>query len=148
MKYTSSIKAACLLAISMTFGTAMAATNAPVEMQRVEVAGQKAADIARLDVSAACPAIVQELKTVLSKAFDRHQATGVVKVQFRLQGNEINAVAARGGPTEYRQPIRRAVENLACADKSGGNQLYAFQLSFSPPKDASSGDQVVAMLIK
>jgi hypothetical protein len=148
MKYTSSIKAAALLAISMTFGTAMAAINAPVEMQRVEVAGQKSADIARFDVQAACPAIAQELKAELSKAFERYQSVGVVKVQFRLQGEQINSVAAHGGPSEYRTPIRRAVHQLACADQSGANQLYAFELSFSAPKDGNGGDQVITMLSK
>ncbi|MDC8772507.1 hypothetical protein [Roseateles albus] len=148
MKYTSSIKAAFALAFTMTFGTAMAAANAPVEMQRVEIAGQKSADIARFDVQTACPAIAQNLKAELGKSFDRHQAAGVVKVQFRLQGDRINSVDAFGGPVEYRHPVRRAVRELACADKSGGNQLYAFELSFSQPKDDKDGDRVVAMLSK
>jgi hypothetical protein len=144
MKHTSSIKAAVLLAISMTFGTAMAAANAPVEMQRVEVAGQKSADIARLDVQAACPAIAQEMKRNLSQAFERYQASGVVKVQFRVQGDQISAVATQGGPREYREPIRRTVRQLNCADKSGENQLYAFELSFSSPQD-DNGVQTIAM---
>jgi hypothetical protein len=148
MKYTSSIKAACALAIFMTFGTAMAAANAPVEMQRVEVAGQKSADMARFDVRAACPAITQEIKNELTSAFDRYQATGLIKVEFRLQGNQINAVATRGGPIEYREPIRRIVRNLACTDKSGGNQLYAFEVNFTQPKDGNGGDQVIALLSK
>jgi hypothetical protein len=126
----------------------MAASNAPVEMQRVEVAGQKAADLARFDVQAACPNITQEMKNTLTKAFDRYQATGVVKVEFRVQGNQINSVAATGGPNEYRHPVRQAVRQLACADNSGGNQLYAFELSFTQPKDGKSGDQVVAMLTR
>lgn len=147
MKHTSSIKAAVLLAITMTFGTAMAAASAPVEMQRVEVSGQKSADIARFDVRAACPGIAQELKKNLSTSFDRYQASGVVKVQFRVQGEQVSAVQALGGPSEYRRPIRRAVENLSCSDKTGANQLYAFELSFSEPKEGST-DQVVAMLIK
>lgn len=145
MKHTSSIKAAVLLAISMTFGTAMAASNAPVEMQRVEVAGQKAADIARFDVRAACPGIAREMKSALSTAFERYQAVGVVKVQFRVQGDQVNSVTTSGGPSEYRNPVRKVVRQLACVDNSGGNQLYAFELSFSQPKDA---DQVVAMLSK
>ncbi|MCV2367982.1 hypothetical protein [Roseateles oligotrophus] len=148
MNRTSSLKAACLLAISMTFGTAMAAVNAPVEMQRVEVAGQKAADIARFDVQAACPGITQEMKSMLTNAFDRYQTTGVVKVQFRVQGDQVSSVAATGGPSEYRNPIRQAVRQLACADKSGANQLYAFELSFTQPKDAKAGDKVIAMLSK
>ncbi|MCV2358204.1 hypothetical protein LNV08_04380 [Paucibacter sp. TC2R-5] len=148
MKYTSSIKAAFALAITMTFGTAMAAANAPVEMQRVEIAGQKSADIARFDVQAACPTISQEMKSELTSAFDRYQATGLVKVEFRVQGNQINAVAAHGGPSEYREPIRRIVRNLACADKSGGNQLYAFEVNFTRPKDGNGGDQVIALLSK
>ncbi len=135
MNRTSSIKASILLAISMTFGTAMAASNAPVEMQRVEVAGQKAADIARFDVRAACPGIAQEMKSALTKTFDRHQATGVVKVEFRVQGDQINSVAARGGPSEYREPIRRTVKKLSCADSSGANQLYAFEISFKPANE-------------
>ncbi|MBT9493931.1 MAG: hypothetical protein IV107_16660 [Paucibacter sp.] len=145
MKHTSSIKAAVLLAVSMTFGTAMAATNAPVEMQRVEVAGQKSPDIARFDVQAVCPDIAQEMKSNLSKAFDRYQASGVVKVEFRVQGDQVSAVAARGGPSEYREPIRRTVRLLNCADKSGGNQLYAFELSFKPQRDGEA-DQTIAMV--
>lgn len=147
MNRTSTIKAAICLAASMTFGTAMAASNAPVEMQRVEVAGQKSADFARLDVQAACPGIAQELKQNLVKTFDRYHATGVVKVQFRVQGDQVNAVQAHGGPVEYREPVRRTVRNLSCADKSGANQLYAFEVSFSEPKDGYD-EQVVAMLIK
>ena len=147
MNRTSFFKAACLLAASMTFGTAMAASNAPVEMKRVEVAGQKSPDFARFDVLAACPGIAQELKQNLSTAFDRYQATGVVKVQFRVQGDQVSAVQAMGGPSEYRRPIRRVVENLSCSDKTGANQLYAFELSFSEPKEGSPA-QVVAMLIR
>ena len=97
MNRTSSLKAAFLLAITMTFGSAMAASNAgaAVEMQRVEVAGQKAKDIARLDVKAACPAITQELRSALRSSYDRHEANGVVRVQFRVLGDQVSAVTSR-----------------------------------------------------
>ncbi len=149
MNRTSSIKAVFLLAITMTFGSAMAASNAgaAVEMQRVEVAGQKAKDIARLDVKAACPAITQELRSALRSSYDRHEANGVVRVQFRVLGDQVSAVTARGGPSEYRAPIRRTVQMLSCADNSGADQLYAFELVFKPLSD-SNDEQVVALLSK
>jgi hypothetical protein len=148
MNRTSYIKAACLLAITMTFGSTMAASNnAAVEMQRVEVAGQKAKDIARLDVKTACPAIAQELKSALRSTYDRHEANGVVRVQFRVQGDQVSAVTARGGPSEYRAPIRRTVYQLSCSDNSGADQLYAFELVFKPLSD-SNDEQIVALLSK
>jgi len=145
MNRTSFSKLAIAALLPMTLSMGAAHAESAVTMKRVEVAGQSNPDIAKLNVSQACPGIEQVLKEELTNQWELYHQPGVVKVQFRLQGEQINSVRARGGPDVYQKPIRRAVNQLNCSDSSGANQLYAFELDFK--EVGSPGrSQSVAML--
>ncbi|MEJ6004890.1 hypothetical protein WG899_04985 [Paucibacter sp. AS339] len=145
MNRTSFSKLAIAAILPMTLGMGLAHAETPVTMKRVEVAGQANPDIAKLNVAKACPGIEKTLKEELDSQWERIGQPGLVRVQFRLHGDQINSVSARGGPDAYRQSIRRAVHHLSCSDSSGTNQLYAFELHFKET-GSPSGAQTVALL--
>ncbi|MFY7867277.1 hypothetical protein [Roseateles sp.] len=147
MNRTSFSKLAIAAILPMTLCMGVAHAESPVTMKRVEVAGQSNPDIAKLNVSNACPGIEQAMKEALTPVWTKHTQPGLVNVQFRLQGDMVNSVAARGGPDVYRQPIRTAMRRLSCTDDSGNNQLYAFELHFKENGN-SAGVETVAMLSK
>lgn len=145
MNRTSFSKLAIAALLPMTLSMGAAHAESPVTMNRVEVAGQSNPDIAKLNVSQACPGIETTLKEELGMQWERYQQPGLVKVQFRVQGDQVNTVRTRGGPDVYRQQIRRVVHLLNCSDTSGANQLYAFELHFKEA-GSPSGVQTVALL--
>jgi hypothetical protein len=145
MNRTSFSKLAIAAILPMTLSMGAAHAESPVTMNRVEVAGQSNPDIAKLNVAQACPGINSAMQEALTPLWERHRHQGLVQVQFRVQGEMVNSIAARGGPDVYSQPIRNAMRRLNCTDGSGANQLYAFEVQF---KDAGmeSGVQTVAMV--
>ncbi len=145
MNYTSFSKLAIAALLPMTLSMGAAHAESPVTMNRVEVAGQSNPDIAKLNVSQACPGIEQVLKDELGSHWERFHQPGLVKVQFRVNGDTVNSVRTRGGPDVYQQPIRRLVHQLNCSDSSGANQLYAFEVQFKEP-GAPGAAQTVALL--
>jgi len=147
MNRTSFSKLAIAAILPMTLSMGVAHAESPVTMKRVEVAGQSNPDIAKLNVSSACPGVETTLKEALGAQWELFHQPGLVKVQFRLQGEQISAVRTHGGPDVYRQQIRRTVHSLNCSDSSGANQLYAFELHFKEAGD-KAGVQTVALLSK
>ncbi|MCV2350709.1 hypothetical protein [Paucibacter sp. Y2R2-4] len=145
MNRTSFSKLAIAALLPMTLSMGAAHAESPVTMNRVEVAGQSNPDIAKLNVASACPGIERAMKAALTPVWSRQGETGLVNVQFRLQGDLVNSIATRGGPESYRQPILKAMRHLSCSDGSGVNQLYAFEVQFKEPSD-TSGAQTVALL--
>lgn len=145
MNRTSFFKLALAAILPMTLSMGIAHAESSVTMKRVEVAGQSNPDIAKLNVASACPGIENTLKQELSTQWELFHEPGLVKVQFRVQGEQISSVRASGGPDVYRQKIRRAVHLLNCSDSSGVNQLYAFELHFKET-GSPTGVQTVALL--
>jgi hypothetical protein len=135
----SSFTRGLLLALPMTFGTALAiAQQNGQDLQRVEVSGRRPGEIARFDVKATCPGIAQSLQESLEEAIAREGASGTMRVQFRIKGDSPAEVRYSGGPFVYRQPVRRAMYGVDCAAKEDG-QLFTFELVFTPA-DAQEGE--------
>jgi hypothetical protein len=145
---SSSFTRSLLLALPMTFGTALAiAQQSSQDLQRVEVSGRRPGEIARLDVKASCPGIAQSLQESLAATVNRQGEAGTMRVQFRVKGDSPSEVRHSGGPQGYRQPVRRAMHNVGCAAREDG-QLFTFMLVFTPEdaREQSSPNQNVAML--
>lgn len=91
----------------------------------------------RADVHAACPEVADTLERELAPALAMWGKEGTVRVEFTLRGEQVVDVAPRGGPAEYRQPIKRAMRALACralaaADSPGpaGGDRYVLAIRF------------------
>lgn len=92
----------------------------------------------RADVAAVCPDIADALNHALTPAARMWGKEGTVRVEFRLRDGEITEVSSRGGPQEYRLPIRRAVRELACRAAPGGDH-FAFAIRFDL-RESAAGD--------
>ena len=85
----------------------------------------------RVDVEAACPDLVEVLERELTAAIRTWGKTGTMQVAFTLRDREVFDVVSRGGPREYRLPVRRALRSLDCLPSPGAHR-YAFNLRIDP----------------
>ncbi|MGS0756957.1 hypothetical protein ACVBEH_21410, partial [Roseateles sp. GG27B] len=112
--------------------------------ERVNVSGQKVGEIVKFNVSQTCQGISATLQDELAPQWLRYQATGQVRVDFKLTGNEVSAVSTKGGPREYSQAIKRAVRQLNCDSHQQMPENYAFLLVFIDPDQAPAEHAQVA----
>lgn len=96
----------------------------------------------RADVRAACPDIAEVLERELGPAVQMLGHEGTVRVEFRLQDGRVWEAVSRGGPRAYRQPIRRALQALACPAGAAGER-FAFAIRFDL-QPAAEGPQRLA----
>jgi len=136
------------LALLAAFGAARAQSG-DAALQRVQISGQRPAEIARADVHAGCPDIVNSLQDALGGTVLRERAAGTTRLQFRVKDNGTTQVSASGGPIAYRLPLRRAVAMLDCARHEDG-QLFSVMVRFTPEGEAggqgNTGTHTVALL--
>ncbi len=123
-------------ALALLASVAAAQTAEPETADRVNVSGQKVGEIVKFNVSQTCQNIGVNLQEALSPQWGRYQATGQVRVDFKLAGNEVSEVRTKGGPREYSQAIKRAVRQLSCDSQQPLPENYAFMLVFVDPDQA------------
>lgn len=100
----------------------------------------------RVDVRAACPDIAEVLERELGPAVQMLGREGTVRVEFRLQDGRVWDAVPRGGPGEYRGPIRRALQALACpAGSTGERFVFAIRFERQP---AAEGPQRLAWSVR
>lgn len=102
--------------------------------------------VPRVDVRAACPDIADVLHRELGPAVQMLGREGTVRVEFRLQEGRVWDAVSRGGPREYRQPIRRALQALACPAGAAGDR-FAFAIRFDL-QPAADGPQRLAWSVQ
>lgn len=148
----SPLHAVLLAALPLLFGPARAAEPAPApDMSRVEVYGQtrEALPIGRTDVRASCPGADASLQRSLARAWYFEQQSGVMRVDFQLEGSTVGSVQSSGPlRSYYGQAVRRAVRQLNCNSGSAtGPQRYTMLISFADDDSAASQQgQNVALL--
>ena len=152
MLQTSPLARGLLLALPMTFSTAIAvaapqAEDAAADLQRVEVSGRRPGELTRFDVTTAGPGIAASLQDAMAYTVYQMAESGTTRVHFRVKGDGTSEVKASGGPLSYRQPLRRAMHTVSCSDKEEG-QLFSFLIKFSLEDEAPGTDKrnVVALL--
>ena len=131
-------------AFALLSSMASAQSVDPSIADRVEVSGQKASEIVKFNVTQTCQNISVNLQDALASQWFRHQATGQVRVDFKLTGNEVSDVRTRGGPREYSQSIKRAVRQLSCDGAQARPENYAFIIDFIDPDQPPSERAQVA----
>lgn len=105
-------------------------SSAAAQVDRVEVSGQRLADVPRIDVVRACPAVQAQLAEALGTLVSQHAMEGQIRVDLRIKGSQVSDISTLGGPFVYRGPLRRAAHQLDCQDSSKENQLYRFMVVF------------------
>lgn len=140
--------AAAAVAIAPVATLAQAGPDAtPLSQQTVISAPRTAVETPpRMDVETACPDLVEVLERELTAAIRARGKTGTMRVELSLRGREVADVVSRGGPHEYRQPVRRALRSLDCLPHPGGDR-YVFNLRIDPeaadaatPRSLQAGD--------
>lgn len=139
-----------LLALALPLGIAGTAAAQPTQdLKRVEVRGHTlmAKPLGRTDVRNTCPGVDQELQRSLARSWSREQQSGIVRVDFQLDGQQISEVRSSGGPRlYYDKAIRSAVHQLNCDAKTAGAQGFTMLISFAEESQAAQG-QTVALLM-
>jgi len=146
MSQLSSSARGLLLALPLTFGASLALAQSS-DLQRVEISGQRPAEIARQDVQANCPGIAKTLQEQLAYPLARDGEAGTVRVRFRVDAGGAAEIQSSGGPLANRRFIRRAMHMVDCKAEAQA-QLFTFLVSYTPAGHAGSGDtsQRVALL--
>ncbi len=142
------IACGALSALSMTLFTLPAhAQSASADMQRVEVNGRALPMVTRFDVHAVCPDMASSLQGSLAKVAYDEEVSALVRVNFRLTGNKIEAIQPEKGTLTYRQAARRAVSRLDCADaRNAQPQQFSFLISFNEQDEETGRPSMVAVL--
>lgn len=125
---------------------ALVPAQASDELGRVEVSGRPAMPL-RTDVRKTCPNADENLQASLARPVYLEGATGVVKVDFTLKGEQVTEVRSTGGPRIYHRHIRRAVSRMGChADNGEREQRYTFLISFRSEDEVREGDPQLALI--
>lgn len=133
-------------AVSFAALTLVAGGSAAADPQQAEITARRPAPTPRVDVQATCPDIADTLNRELTPAIKMLGKEGTVRVEFRLQDDQVWGVVSSGGPQEYRQPIRRALTGLSCKPGSAGDRfVFAIRFDLHP---AAQGPQRLAQLVK
>lgn len=110
-------------------------------LDTVELRGTRAAEPPRVDVRRTCPDVDEHLTEGLARAIYMSGQAGTIHVRFQLDGQRVSKVETRGGPLDYRAPLRRAVRGMACANDGQPNQQYNFLVVIRPTDEASDAMQ-------
>jgi len=130
--HTPSMAVALVLAAAVTAGPPAAA-----QPQQAVISAPRPAKSPRVDIRAACPDVAETLNRELAPAVLMHGKPGTSRVEFRLDGDQVWDVASSGGPREYREPIRRAMRQLAChRDADGDRFVFSIRFDVEPPPGA------------
>lgn len=126
---------ACALTLTLTAGPALAA---PGELERVQVSGRVVEAPVRYDFSAHCAGMEEQLQQALQTTWVRERLAGQVNVQLLMQGDEIDAVRARGIANRVERSVRKAVSELKCGPQATTEaRIYRFRVDFIDPYDPS-----------
>ena len=108
-------------------------------LERVEVSGLPAS--IRADVQKVCPNLGAELAQAMARSVYLVGRDAEYQVRFNLNGEQVDAVQAHGGPSDYRQAVRTAMHRVECRDSvaQGQPQRFAFVLSINAGDDARPG---------
>lgn len=122
------IGALCLAVAAM--GAQAEETFAPVVIQGKAV---------RVDVQQSCPGIQPALSSGLARAIAFNGLSGDHVIGFTLEGQSVSEVSTDWATREYRQVLRRAMNDASCQDKQAQAtpQRYAFLLSIRDEEDGA-----------
>jgi hypothetical protein len=115
------------------------------QLQQTVITGQQPAGPPRVDVERACPAIAETLNRELSPAMEMFGREGTVRVEFRIAGDAVESVTARGGPHEYRPFVRRAMRAVTCIPDSRGDR-FVFSIRFDPEAPPEAPQRVARLV--
>ncbi len=133
-----------LLALALGCSATLA-QQAEDQLDRVSVQGSSLLHQARTDVRKACPNIDASLGERMAAHIGRIGQEGEMLVVFQVQGDQVSQVQSRGGPSEYRRPLRRAMHGLSCSSDPQASQKYAFIVAFKLDDGSGSGTQSAAL---
>ncbi len=129
-----------MFAIAMTLATA--SVQAQTHLQRVDVTGQGVNGLHLPPLSMVCPAYAQTLQEQLSAVATREGSAAIVRVSFKLGGDQPSDLRIQDGPLEYRKAVRRAMHHVSCQTGVAQGGEYKLVLSFnaaSPEAAAAAG---------
>jgi hypothetical protein len=123
---------ALLLALPMTFG-ASAASAENTDLKRVEVRGQRpAVPLGRVDVRKVCAQVDQSLQKSLARSWYLEQKSGVMRVDFTLDGEQVRDVNSTGAlRAVYGKAVRQAMGSIDCRSDAQTPQQFTLLISFS-----------------
>ena len=113
-------------------------------LRSVEVKGVGISAPPRFDVQRSCPGYGEALKEVLQRTLPYIDTPAEMRVRFVLEGNQVSAVKAQGGPFNYRTAVKRAVGTIPCVNDGQVNQQFTFVVVFKPD-DGSGTEQRMAV---
>ncbi len=129
---------------ALTLVAAMTSMPAAADPQQTVITARRPTPMPRVDVQTACPDIAETLNRELTPAIVMLGKEGTVRVEFRLQGDQVWDVVWSGGPREYRQPIRSALSGFSCNPGGAGDRfVFAIRFDLQP---AAPGPQRLAQL--
>jgi len=138
MRHLSSFTRGLVLALPLTFGTALAmAQSAPSDLQRVEISSLRPIKMARVDVQANCPGIAKTLSEQLAFLLERDGEEGTVRVNFRVDDGGATEIESTGGPAVNRTYIRRAMHMVDCKPEAQAHR-FTFLVRFTPAAQTSA----------
>lgn len=122
---------ACAITLTLAAGPALAD---PGTLERVEIQGRVIEAPVRYDVTDSCAGIERQLQDALQTTWLRERQAGRVRVQFVMQGNEIEGVRARGWGNSVERSVRNAVNALECGPQASAEaRVYRFNIEFVDP---------------
>jgi hypothetical protein len=138
---------ALLLALPMTFG-ASAASAENKDLKRVEVHGQRpAAPLGRVDVRKVCTQVDQSLQKSLARSWYLEQKSGVMRVDFTLDGEQVSDVSSTGAlRSVYGKAVRQAMGRVDCRSDAPTPQQFTLLISFSAESDGKQQGHWFALL--
>ncbi len=101
---------------------------------------------ARFDLGLAGPGIADTLSRELAPSVLMHGQEGTVQVQFRPRGNRVREVVSRGGPREYRQPIRSALRGVSCLPGRDGER-FEFAIRCELDREPAAPQRLVTRVV-
>ncbi|HEX2013266.1 MAG TPA: hypothetical protein VJN44_20220 [Roseateles sp.] len=117
----------------------MAVAQDPTSLDPVELRGMRSADPPRTDVRRSCPGVDADVRTALARSVYWSGEAATIHVRFQLNGHDVEHVQASGGPWDYRLPLRRAVQGMACSNDGLANQQYNFLVVIRSSDDDMDG---------
>lgn len=121
-----------LLALPMTFGITAASAETS-DLKRVAVRGQHpAAPLGRVDVRKVCSQVDQSLQQSLARSWYLEQRSGVMRVDFTLDGEQVSDVRSTGTlQPVYGKAVRQAMRRVDCHSDAQTPQQFTVLISFS-----------------
>ncbi len=108
----------------------VAAAAFPVLAQAPQDAMQRVEVRRHLPVDQACPDVYTSLQAALNRVAYELDTPAEMLVEFKLDGDRVSDVSAKGTYWAYGAPLRQAVRQLACHGPDAGAYAVRFRVVF------------------